>query len=139
VTTGALGKIYQDGESIVLQGEMGDCMFVIQEGHVDVLREAYGRTFHLTELGPGDIFGEMALCEKAPRSATVRAKGQVRALTIDKRTFLRRIQEDPGLAFNVLRALSGRIRHLDGEVARLREALRSGGSDPEAEAADASS
>lgn len=131
MTTGALGKVYQDGEAIVQQGEMGDCMYVIQEGYVAVLREAYGRTFHLTELGPGDIFGEMALCEKAPRSATVRARGPVRALTIDKRTFLRRVQEDPGLAFNVLRALSGRIRHLDAEVARLREALRSGGADPE--------
>jgi CRP/FNR family cyclic AMP-dependent transcriptional regulator len=118
-----LGRVYRDGEPIVLQGEMGDCMFVIQQGRVEVLREEPGRTFRLTELGPGEIFGEMALCDRAPRSATVRAVGEVRALTVDKRTFLRRVQEDPSLAFNVLRALSARIRALDEEVARLREQL----------------
>lgn len=122
---GALGKIYRDGESIVRQGEIGHCMYVVQQGSVEVLREEAGRTFRLTELGPGDIFGEMALCEKAPRSATVRAVGEVRVLTVDKRTFLRRVQEDPSLAFHVLRAMSARVRALDIEVARLRD--RAGG------------
>lgn len=123
---GALGKIYRDGEAIVRQDEVGDCMYVIQQGTVEVLREEGGRTFHLTRLGAGEIFGEMALCEKEPRSATVRAVGEVRALTVDRRTFLRRVQEDPSLAFNVLKALSGRIRALNLEVARLREQLRDG-------------
>ena len=72
----------------------------------------------------------MALYEKAPRSATVRAVGEVRALTVDKKTFLRRVQEDPSLAFNVLRAMSARIRALDVEVARLREQLRAGQKEP---------
>lgn len=126
----ALGKVYRDGEPIVRQGEMGDCMFVIQQGTVEVLREEAGQTFRLTELGAGEIFGEMALCEKEPRSATVRAVGEVRALTVDKRTFLRRVQEDPSLAFHVLRAMSARIRSLDVEVARLREQLRAGRRDP---------
>ena len=130
MSTGALGKVYRDGEPIVRQGELGDCMFVIQQGTVEVLREEAGRTFRLTELGPGEIFGEMALCEKEPRSATVRAIGEVRALTVDKRTFLKRVQEDPSLAFQVLRAMSGRIRSLDVEVARLREKLRAGSEEP---------
>ena len=124
MSTGALGKVYRDGEIVVRQGEMGDCMYVIQQGKVEVLREEAGQTFRLTELGAGEIFGEMALCEKEPRSATVRAVGEVRALTVDKRTFLRRVQEDPSLAFHVLRAMSARIRALDVEVARLREQAR---------------
>ncbi len=124
MTSGALGRVYRDGESIVVQGEMGENMYVIQQGTVEVLREEAGRMFRLTELGPGEIFGEMALYEKAPRSATVRAVGEVRALTVDKKTFLRRVQEDPSLAFNVLRALSARIRALDVEVVALREQLR---------------
>lgn len=122
---GALGKVYRDGDCIVRQGEVGHCMYVVQQGAVDVLLEEAGRTFRLTQLGPGAIFGEMALCEKAPRSATVRAVGEVRVLTVDKRTFLRRVQEDPSLAFHVLRAMSARIRALDVEVARLRD--RAGG------------
>jgi CRP-like cAMP-binding protein len=124
MTTGALGTIYRDGETIVRQGEMGDSMFVIQQGSVEVLREEAGRTYRLTELGPGELFGEMALCEKEPRSATVRAVGEARVLTVDKRTFLRRVQEDPSLAFRVLQTMSARIRALDGEVARLREQSR---------------
>lgn len=120
----ALGKIYRDGEVIVRQGDMGDCMFVIQQGTVDVVREESGRTFRLTQLTAGEIFGEMALCEKEPRSATVRAVGEVRALTVDRRTFLRRVQEDPSLAFHVLRSMSARIRRLDEEVARLRQRVR---------------
>lgn len=130
MTTGALGRVYRDGETIVRQGEMGDCMYVIQDGRVEVLREDGGRTFRLSELGTGEFFGEMALCEKAPRSATVRAVGEVRALTVDRRTFLRRVQEDPSLAFRVLKAMSARVRSLDIEVARLRGALRPGAEEP---------
>lgn len=123
--TRALGKVYVDGETIVRQGEIGHCMFVIQRGKVEVLHEEGDSTFHLTELGPGEIFGEMALCEKAPRSATVRAVGDVRVLTVDKRTFLRRVHEDPSLAFHVLQALSARIRRLNIEVSRLRKRVHS--------------
>ena len=130
MTSGALGKLYPDGEPIVRQGEMGDSMFVIQQGNVEVLREEAGRTFRLTSLGPGELFGEMALFEKAPRSATVRAVGEARVLTVDKRTFLQRVQEDPSLAFRVLQTMSARIRSLDGEVARLREQTRAAQMEP---------
>ena len=130
MTSGALGRVYRDGETIVRQGETGDCMYVIQQGNVEVLREGGGRTIRLTELGAGEIFGEMALYEKTPRSATVRAVGEVRVLTVDKRTFLRRVQEDPSLAFNVLRALSARIRALNVEVSTLREQLRARHEEP---------
>lgn len=124
MTTGALGMVYHDGETIVRQGEMGDSMFVIQQGSVEVLREEAGRTVRLRELGPGELFGEMALCENTLRSATVRAVGEARVLTVDKRTFLCRVQEDPSLAFRVLQTMSARIRSLDAEVARLREQSR---------------
>lgn len=119
----ALGRAYAPGETIVRQGEAGDCMYVVLRGTVEVFREDGGSSTRIAELGPGEIFGEMALCEKQPRSATVRAVGEVRALTVDKRTFLRRVQEDPSLAFNVLRVLSSRIRTLDVEIARLRDQL----------------
>ena len=83
--TSLLGKIYQDGDVIVRQGEEGNHMFVIQKGKAEVLRETGGELVQLSVLGDGDIFGEMALFGKASRSATVRAKGEVRVLTIDKK------------------------------------------------------
>ena len=117
--TGALGKVYQDGEAIVRQGEVGDCMYVIQEGQVEVLVERDGKETRLDSLEAGDFFGEMAIVERQVRMATVRAKGQVRALTIDKRNFLRRIHEDPSLAYRILQTMSHRVRELGAEVARL--------------------
>ena len=117
--TGALGKIYQDGEVIVHQGDEGDCMYVIQEGQVEVVIEENGNEVVLAERSEGDFFGEMAIFDRDVRSATVRAKGQVRALTVDKKNFLRRIHKDPSLAFRIVETMSYRIRELCEEVARL--------------------
>jgi hypothetical protein len=107
---GALGHVHEDGEVIIRQGEVGDCMYVIQEGQVEVLRDVDGKHLRMAVLGPGEFFGEMALFERIVRSATVRAVGPARVLTIDKATLLRRIQEDPGLAFRMLESLCRRVR-----------------------------
>jgi hypothetical protein len=107
-----LGKTYRDGEVIVREGEMGDCMYVIQEGQVEVLLEKGGKQARLAVMGEGDFFGEMALIEREVRSATVRALGGVRVLSVDKATFLRRIHEDPSLAYRILQKMSHRIREL---------------------------
>jgi CRP-like cAMP-binding protein len=53
--TGALGKVYQDGEVIIRQGEVGDCMYVIQEGKVVILVEQNGREVPLAERDEGDF------------------------------------------------------------------------------------
>lgn len=118
--TGALGRVYKDGEVIVRQGEVGDCMFVIQEGQVEVIAEDGGKELRLNVLEAGDFFGEMAIVEREVRMATVRALGAVRVLTVDKKNFLGRIHKDPSLAYGVVQTLSRRIRELDAEVARLK-------------------
>jgi CRP-like cAMP-binding protein len=122
-----LGKSYSDGETIVGQGDAGDCMYVMLHGKAEVLRRETEGEVLLTVLEAGDVFGEMALFGKEPRSATVRAKGETRVLTVDKRGFLKRVHQDPSLAFQILRKMSQRIRSLNGEVARLR--LESRGED----------
>ena len=109
----ALGRVYEDGEVIVRQGETGECMFTLQEGQLEVLANQPGRgDVRVAVMQKGAIFGEMAIFERDVRSATVRALGQARVLTIDKKSFLRRVQEDPTLAFNLVRMMSQRIRHL---------------------------
>lgn len=127
----ALGKTYMPGETIVVQGDVGDCMFVIQEGEADVLREENGVETLVDTMQAGDIFGEMAILEHTVRSATVRAASTVRALTIDRRTFLRRIQEDPSLAMSVLDVMCHRVRHLDTTVAELKAQLEAIRENPE--------
>jgi CRP-like cAMP-binding protein len=95
-------------------------MYVIQTGQAEAIQGKEGKAVRLAVLGEGDVFGEMALFERMPRSATVRALGDMRVLTIDKKTFLRRVHEDPSLAFRILQKMSFRIRELDTELVRLK-------------------
>jgi CRP/FNR family cyclic AMP-dependent transcriptional regulator len=118
--TSELGKVFGDGEIIVRQGEAGDVMFEILSGRVEVLQKREGQEVRLAILGKGDFFGEMAIFEREVRSATVRAFGEVRVLTIDKKILLRRINEDPSLALRILERMSHRIRELDNELVGLR-------------------
>ncbi len=120
MSTGELGRVYDDGKVIIRQGEAGDCMYEIQSGEVEVIQEKSGKEICLAVLGKGDFFGEMAIFEHDVRSATVRALGEVRALTIDKRTFLRRITEDPSLAFRIVERMSHRIREMNNKLVRLK-------------------
>jgi signal-transduction protein with cAMP-binding, CBS, and nucleotidyltransferase domain len=117
---GDLGKVYGPGEVIVRRGEIGECMYVIQSGKAEVVSESEGRELRLAVLGEGDFFGEMALFEKEVRSATVRPLGEVRVLTVDKRLFLRKIHDDPSLAFRVMQQMSRRIRELDRKLMSLK-------------------
>jgi CRP-like cAMP-binding protein len=118
--SGALGKVYHDGEVILRQGDVGDCMYVIQEGQVQILVEQGGQERLVRVARTGELIGEMAIFEKQARSATVRAEGDVRLLTIDKKNFLRRISEDPSIALRIVQTMSQRIRELSQEVARLK-------------------
>lgn len=114
---GALGKVYEDREIIVRQGEPGDCMYVIQEGHVEVVVEEDDQEIHIAVRGEGEFFGEMAIFEREVRMATVRALGKARVLTIDEKNFMRRIHEDPSLAYRIVRTMSQRIRALSARIA----------------------
>lgn len=116
----ALGRSYRDGEVIVSEGEEGACMYAIQRGRVQVLKRGAEGEMAVGELGEGDIFGEMAIFEREVRSATVRALGDAVVLTVDKRTFLKRVQDDPSIAFSLVRMMSQRIRKLSSEVVSLK-------------------
>ncbi len=116
----ALGKVYHDGEVIVRQGESGDCMFVVQAGQVEVLHERDDEPVRLAVRGEGDFFGEMSLVEREVRSATVRALGKARILTIDKRTFVSRVHEDPSLAYRILQKMSQLVREMNDAVTEVK-------------------
>ncbi|MEE8605646.1 MAG: cyclic nucleotide-binding domain-containing protein [Candidatus Aminicenantaceae bacterium] len=120
MNTSELGKVFSDGEVILQQGATGDFMYEILDGQVEVFQEREGEEVRLAILDKGDFFGEMAIFEREKRSATVRAQGKVRVLTVDKKNLLRRISEDPSLALRILERMSHRIREMDGEIVRLR-------------------
>jgi len=114
---GILGRIYNDGDIIIKQGNKGECFYVIQSGCVEVVQTSEHGEQHLAYLECGDSFGEMAIFEEEVRSATIKAAGEVRVLKVDKKTLYRRIQEDPLLAVGLLKAMAHRIRDLSLQLA----------------------
>lgn len=114
-----LGNVYSNGEVIIAEGDVGDCMYVIQSGRVEAVTGSGPAERRIAVLDGGDFFGEMALFDKEVRSATVRALGEARVLTIDKRALLRRMNEDPLLALNLLKTMSRRVRALNDRLAAM--------------------
>lgn len=111
-----LGRLYKDGETIIKQGEEGNCVFVIQEGKVEIIDESNNQEIKIAELGQAEFFGEMCLFEKDVRSCTVRALGDAKVMTIDKRNFYTTIQKDPSLAYRLLEKMSQRLRETNKKL-----------------------
>lgn len=111
-----LGHLYKDGEIIIKQGTTGDCLYVIQEGKVEVVREDGSNEIKVAELEETEFFGEMGLFEKDERSCTVRAVGDAKVMTIDKRNFYKTIKNDPSIAYRLLEKMSNRIRETNKKL-----------------------
>lgn len=116
---GELGRVYSNGEAICTEGETGDKMFVIQSGRVKITKNKPSGEITLATLGSGDMFGEMALFDKLPRSATATAMGESRVLGVDKKKLFITISRDPTLAFKILETMSQRIRRLNDDLTKL--------------------
>jgi len=119
--TGALGKCFKDGQVIYNQGDPGDCMYVIQEGKVEVFQRRGAQEFMLEELGKGEFFGEMALFEPQVRAQTMRASGMTWVYTLERDSLIRRLHEDPSLAFRLIQQMAYRIRDLEEAMMRKSE------------------
>lgn len=111
-----LGRLYQDGEVIIKQGEKGNCLYVIQQGKVEVIHETPHGDVKVAELGETEFFGEMGLFEEDVRSCTVRAAGEAKVLTIDKRNFYKSIHRDSSLAYRLLEKMSSRLREANEKI-----------------------
>lgn len=116
-----IGKSYNDGEIICREGDEGRKMFVIQEGEVEVIKKTQDGEFFLTTLKKGEIFGEMAMFDHLPRSATIRSVGKAIVLSIDKKGFFAKASKDPSLAFHILESMSRRIRALNDDLTKLKK------------------
>jgi CRP-like cAMP-binding protein len=117
--SGVLGRWFKDGHVICRQGELGDCLYIIEKGQVELMRRDGSTEFCLRVLEAGEIWGEDGLLERDHvRTATARAIGDVCVLTIEKRMFLDRIHEDPSFALKIMRKMSRRIRELENALVR---------------------
>ena len=120
-------RIFEDGEAIFREGDVSQEMFIVQQGEVIVEKNGSGAVVHLATLKRGDFLGEMSLLESLPRSATATAKGKTKLVSIQPGGFLLKIRRDPTFAFELMQALSHRIRHTND---RLLSTMNSGELDP---------
>ena len=95
----------REGRTLVREGQSGREFFVLIEGTVRVSRK--GRK--LTDLGPGDWFGEIALLTKTPRTATVTATSPLRVLVITDRSFRHVVESMPSIGIKVLASVGDRL------------------------------
>jgi CRP/FNR family cyclic AMP-dependent transcriptional regulator len=114
-TVPAGAAIIEEGDE-VLEDEEG--LFLLISGSVEVRKSATdaddGRL--LRTLGPGDFFGEMALIDAHPRSASVFATSEVQYLAISRWDFHRQLRNDPDIALRIMATLAERLRSREAEV-----------------------
>ena len=103
----ATTRWYQPGSDIVKAGDPGDSFFVILNGRASVRLGA-----RRIVLQTGDLFGEMALIDGEPRSATVTARTEVLVMMVPRSKFMRLLQSEPKVAQTILATLSRRVRAL---------------------------
>ena len=102
-----------DGKVLTREGQSGREFYVIIDGQARVERN--DQTLRIMQ--SGDFFGEIALIDGGPRTATVVAQGPVRLLVLNRREFQELLREFPNIQIKVLQALAQRVRHIEPEQA----------------------
>jgi HEAT repeat protein len=109
---------FSDGVTLVREGDIGDVMFIIVSGEVRVLITKGQEEVELARRRAGEYVGEMALISKEPRSATIRAVGNVRALSIDQKSFESLLRDRPDASLAVIQVLCVRLKEADAKLHR---------------------
>jgi len=124
VMTGDTIKTFEPGDVIFKEGEKGDLMYVLLEGAVE-LRKKVERGEAVLKIvdTPNDFFGEMALLDDRPRSATAVAARKTRALAVDGPTFESMILSNGKFALKIIKVLSARIRRSNDQFSDLIETM----------------
>jgi CRP/FNR family cyclic AMP-dependent transcriptional regulator len=108
---------YRKGEVLFHRDDPGTSLFLLETGRIKISTfSAEGKEAVFTVHGPGDTFGELALLDGSPRSATATALEQSRLLTIDRAAFVSFLREQPDAALVLLGELTARVRRLSLQV-----------------------
>ena len=99
-------RSYKKGATIFLKGDVGNCMYVLISGQVEIRLD----DLILDVINPGGMFGEMGIIDHAPRAAVAVATSACSVLVIDEEHFLELVHEQPFFALKVLRTAMGRVR-----------------------------
>lgn len=105
-------KAVPAGTTIFREGDERDFLYAVQQGEV----ELFIRGQLVETVGPGGVFGEMALLERTNRGATAVAKSDAKVVAVDEKRFLFLVQQTPNFALHMMRVLSDRLRRMDDRL-----------------------
>ena len=113
------GETYAAGHVLFREGDAGQHMYVIQSGRIQLTRRVRGKDAHLATLPPGEFFGEMAIINKQPRSATATVIDEAHLLVLDARTFEAMIRGNSEIAIRMIKKLAARLGQANSQVETL--------------------
>jgi len=108
-----IGKTFEEGDVVFRQGEMGDTMYILHEGSLAVIREKGDVGTVVARLNKKDVVGEMALVDKGPRSATVKALERSTLVPITRDFLLKHSKKDTQFILTLIESLSRRLEKVD--------------------------
>jgi hypothetical protein len=108
IDTAMQRETYLPDEAVVVEGEVGDKLFIVYRGAVGVRKAGDGAD--LAQLGSGQVFGEMSLFDNEPRSATVVAREDTEVLSLDRDQFHSLVHQRPQIVMEMCKVLVGRLR-----------------------------
>jgi len=113
IANAAVEQSYAAGQDLVRQGDTGVGFFIIRSGRVAIVQQHGAEEHTISEMKTGDFFGDMALLDEFPRSATVRAVEPTTCLGITRWHFRGILESHPQLALKMLPVLTRRIRNAE--------------------------
>jgi CRP-like cAMP-binding protein len=113
------GKTFATGSTVFCEGDPGADLYIIQSGRVQLSRRVRGREMHLLTVGPGEFFGELAIVNNKPRSATATVLEEARMLVLDARTFEAMVRGNSEIAIRLVRKLAARLDAANMQVEKL--------------------
>lgn len=113
------GKTFRKGEIICKEGDIGDEMYIIHSGKVAITKMSRDLETTLAVLTNGEFFGEMAIIDNQPRSATAKAMEDSRVIVLSGEIFESQISTNSKLIMRILRKMSNRLREADRKIKTL--------------------
>ncbi len=114
----AFNRTYAPGDVIIEEGRTGNGVYMITSGKVEVVKGmGTDNPQTVATLGQGEVFGEMALLDDSPRSASVRAVETTTCMGIDRWLFLAQLRKEPEVAIAMIQVMARRLRETDARLA----------------------
>ncbi len=114
-----LGKVFPPGTVLFHEGEAGREMYVIHSGKIKISKKVRDEEQTLAILGAGEFFGEMAILNNKPRSATATVLDESKVLVIDPKTFESMVKNNTEIAVRMIKKLAARLQEADDQIESL--------------------